>query len=156
MNMPFVRKQHPGTYPEREPQVFVLRCHLCNRPIRQDELESSHIVNTQSILIAQKGIACKMNSLNQLAVGKSLLTAAESQTGDTNSRYTPSDNVQSKRYQSRICFVPCEASSQVDGSGSVMNLDIIETRHRNLDATSRGEPRVDSMATTFHRERRAG
>ncbi len=84
------------------------------------------------------------------------LTATKCQTGDTNARYAPPDDIHSSGIKRSIHLIPGKTRTELDRSGSSINRYIVEACQGNMNTPCRGEPRITRVTPTLHRKRRAG
>ena len=78
------------------------------------------------------------------------LTSTKRQPWNTDTGYTPSYKVQSKRFNYRIHLIPTEASPDINCSTLQVDICLIEARQRDLYACRRGKSRVRGVSWTFH------
>ena len=86
---------------------------------------------------------------------KNVPTSAKGKTTDADTVDATPDNAQTLGDEVRVHICPSEARTDFDSPLFLIEDDIFETGHRDLDTRGRGKPRVSGMSRTFDRKRSA-
>ena len=91
-------------------------------------------------------------TLSVSAQSKPTTTQAES--GHPDARYAATGRIDTGAVEGQVNLIPDAASAYVNSRLVVAELDILEARHRNLDASRRREALIGSVAAPLDREGR--